>query len=65
MPPFSLSVHTLSTCARKIFAERLTPFVEPRARVTARLFQVIQAIGLATGGMLGARLAERLGIRTS
>jgi zinc-finger of transposase IS204/IS1001/IS1096/IS1165 len=28
------------TCPRKIFAERLTPFVAPRARVTARLFQV-------------------------
>jgi hypothetical protein len=55
----------VSTCVRKIFAERLTPFVEPLARVTARLFQVVQAIGLATGGMLGARLAERLGIKTS
>ncbi|MFL5693468.1 MAG: hypothetical protein ACJ795_16865 [Ktedonobacteraceae bacterium] len=55
----------VSTCVRKIFAERLTPFVEPLARVTARLFGVVQAIGLATGGMLGARLAERLGIRTS
>lgn len=55
----------VSTCARKIFAERLTPFVEPLARVTARLFQAVQAIGLATGGMLGARLAERLGIKTS
>src|SRR5215813_67939 len=40
----------VSTCARKIFAERLTPFVEPLARVTTRLFQVVQAIGLATGG---------------
>ncbi|MBO0793416.1 MAG: transposase, partial [Ktedonobacteraceae bacterium] len=48
-------------CARKITASRLTPFVEPLARVTARLFQVVQAIGLATGGMLGARLAERMG----
>ena len=54
-----------STCARKIFAERLTPFVKPLARVTTRLFQVVQALGLATGGMLGARLAERLAIRTS
>jgi len=53
------------TCARKIFAERLTPFVEPLARVTAHLFQVVQALGLATGGMLGARLAERLAIKTS
>ncbi len=55
----------VSTCARKIFAERLTPFVQPLARVTARLFQIVQAIGLATGGMPGARLAERLGIKTS
>ncbi len=49
----------VSTCARKIFVERLAPFVDPLARVTACLFQVVQALGLATGGMLGARLAQR------
>jgi transposase len=54
-----------STCARLIFVERLTPFIEPWARVTTRLFQMIQAIGLATGGMLGARLADRFRMETS
>ncbi|HEY6411038.1 MAG TPA: transposase family protein, partial [Ktedonobacteraceae bacterium] len=54
----------VSTCARKIFAERLAPFIEPWARVTARLYQIVQAIGLATGGMLGTRLTDRLGIQT-
>jgi transposase len=55
----------VNSCTRKIFAERFSPFVGPLARVTKRLFLAVQALGLATGGMLGARLAERLGIRTS
>jgi transposase len=54
-----------TTCVRKIFAERLTPFVAPWARVTARLFQIVQIIGLATGGRLGVRVTDRLGIQTS
>jgi len=33
--------------------------------VTTRLFQIVQAIGLATGGMLGARLADRFRMETS
>lgn len=53
------------TCARKIFVERLAPFVEPWARVTQRLFQVVQVIGLATGGRLGVRVTDRLGIQTT
>jgi transposase len=51
-----------ATCARKIFVERLTSFVEPWARVTLRLFQIVQMLGLATGGRLGVRVTERLSI---
>jgi transposase len=52
-------------CPRRIFAERLTPFIEPGARMTTRLSQTIEAIGLATSGELGSRFAPRLGIVTS
>lgn len=53
------------TCPRKIFTERLTSFIEPWARVTTRLFQIVQVIGLATGGRLGVRVTDRLSIQTS
>ena len=52
-------------CSRKIFAERLTAFLEPWARVTTRLGQQIEAIGLASCGRLGARLGARLRIEIS
>jgi transposase len=55
----------VATCVRKIFTERLAPFIQPWARVTTRLFQEVENIGLATSGMLGKRLGDRLGIRTS
>ena len=55
---------TVTTCARKIFVERIAPFIEPWARVTARLHQMVQMIGFATGGMLGARVTQRLGTPT-
>ena len=54
----------VTTCAQKIFVERIAPFVEPWARVTTRLSESVQVIGLATGGMLGARVTDRLGIQT-
>lgn len=54
-----------STCPRKVFAERLGSFVEVWARQTTRLRQAIEAIGLATCGEGGARLADRLGMATS
>jgi hypothetical protein len=53
------------TCVRKIFTERLVPFIQPWARVTTRLFQAMEDIGLATSGMLGARLGKRLGMPAS
>jgi transposase len=52
-------------CIRKIFTERLPAFVEPWAQTTVRLRQVLQALGIATCGELGARLATRLAIQTS
>jgi zinc-finger of transposase IS204/IS1001/IS1096/IS1165 len=65
---FQLSVRKFfcdeSTCPRKIFTERLASFVAPRARVTARLFQLVQIIGLATGGRIGVRVTDRMGIQT-
>ncbi len=52
-------------CPRKIFAERLTAFLQPWARLTMRLAEQIEAIGLASCGRLGARLGSRLRIATS
>jgi len=52
-------------CVRKIFTERLAPFIEPWARMTTRLMQALFDIGRATCGKLGARLAARLGMSTS
>ncbi len=33
--------------------------------MTARLFQMVQIIGLATGGRLGVRVTDPMGIQTS
>src|SRR5438128_1352892 len=52
-------------CIRKIFTERLPAFVLPWARLTVRLCEALQSLGLATCGELGTRLAERLALQTS
>ncbi len=52
-------------CERKVFTERLPRFVAPWARLTIRLCEALQAIGLATCGKGGARLAAHLGMQTS
>jgi transposase len=54
-----------STCARRIFTERLPDLVAPSARKTHRLITVLRAIGMALGGQPGVRLAARLRLPTS
>ena len=43
----------------------LPAFVEPWARVTVRLRQALEAVGIATCGEVGTRLAERLALPTA
>jgi transposase len=52
-------------CIRKIFCERLKGLAEAWAQATIRLNYMVTVIGLATSGMLGSRLATRLGIQVS
>ncbi len=54
-----------SLCERKVFTERMPQFVKPWARMTIRLCEALQSIGLATCGKGGARLCARLGMQTS
>ncbi len=53
------------SCPRRIFAERLPSLVEPYARKTTRLREILLLVGFALGGEAGARLAERLGMKAS
>ena len=53
------------SCPRRIFAERLPSVVEPYARKTVRLEEILLLVGFALGGEAGARLSGRLGMRTS
>src|SRR5215469_5722347 len=54
-----------STCLRRIFAERFPDLVRPWARMTLRFCAELEAIGFATSGESGARLAPLLGLPTS
>jgi len=67
----TLCVHTrrfvcpVVTCARKIFCERLTPFVAVYGRRTHNARAFLERIGLALAGRAGARLAAPHGTPTS
>jgi transposase len=58
-------VCTTPSCPRKIFTERLSGLVESYARMTSRLIALVQALGLAAGGQMGTRLADRIAIATT
>jgi transposase len=49
-------------CPRRIFTERLPDFIQPWARITDRLCRALEAIGFATSGEAGSRLAPQVGI---
>lgn len=52
-------------CPRKVFTERLPDLVEPYARKTIRLHDILELVGFALGGEAGARLIRRLGMTAS
>ena len=52
-------------CSRKIFAEQCPKVAAPHSRRTDRLRQITRALGIACGGELGRKLANRLGVLTS
>jgi transposase len=54
-----------TSCLRKIFTERLPELLQPSARMTNRLRLALQALGLATGGEVSARLAPKLGMQAA
>ncbi len=54
-----------ANCPRKIFTERLPDLVQPSARLTTRLRSALQAVGVATGGEVGARLAPKLSMQAT
>ncbi len=54
-----------STCAQKIFVERLPDLCRPHAQRTKRLQEALRHLGLLTGGQAGADLGSELGISGS
>jgi len=53
----------VSTCGRKVFAERLPDLVQPWARVSNRLLSELKALGLSTSAEVSERLAPRLAMK--
>jgi transposase len=54
-----------ASCPHRIFAERFPGLVQRYARMTDRLIQMMQAVGITTNGADGARLLSRRSIPTT
>ncbi len=52
-------------CAKHTFVEHLSTVTPSRVRRTPRVTNAVRVIGFAVGGEAGARVAGRLGVRTS
>ena len=50
-----------STCAQKIFVERLPDLCHPHAQRTKRLQEALRQLGLSTGGQRGADVGSERG----
>ena len=56
---------TKSTCAQKIFTERLPELCRPHAQRTIQLQQALCQLGLTSGGQAGAEIGSEQGISGS
>src|SRR5712692_7149588 len=54
-----------ASCSQRIFAERFPGLVRRYARMTDRLSEVLQAVGVTTNGADAARILSALGMPTS
>ena len=54
-----------STCAQKIFVERLSDLCRPHAQRTKRLQEALRQLGLSMGGQKGADVGSEHGIKGS
>src|SRR6266481_1542812 len=54
-----------STCAQKIFVERLPDLCHPHAQRTKRLQEALRQLGLSMGGKIGAEVGSEHGIKGS
>lgn len=54
-----------ASCSQRIFAERFPDLVQPYARMTDRLIEVLQSVGVTTNGADAARILSKLAMPTT